>query len=437
MKKVLALLVVALSSVTLHAQFQNIRTVWLFENIDPETGLRTGLISHRGTHNIQPGADLGDLDLRDADLARANLPSANLNQGDLDGVDLSGAFLRFADLSGASFVRANLRDANLQNTLLRASLREADLSGADLRGADLTVANLFGADLSDTELHATVLTGVRSGNISGTPRSLPRGYFLINGYLIGRAADLSNADLSGADLSDTDLTGANLSGVRSGNISGLPRVLPAGWLIFNGYLVGPDANLSGANLRGADLTGLDLTGANLTGADLRGANLSDTSLTNEQLGSLSTYLSGLNYDEIEFLKPHVETNTTEIDDLKVMMEAMSVQMQQLNTQLGDLQASVAEKDTQIAGLEAERDAAIQERDARYTEEQIRALSPDYTMGLNEAGNVEVKISFIASSDAENFAPFPVTADSLTVVDGKICMELPPDQGAFFYRFRIE
>ena len=59
------------------------------------------------------------------------------------------------------------------------------------------------------------------------------------------------------------------------------------------------------------------------------------------------------------------------------------------------------------------------------------------MGLNEAGNVEVKISFIASSDATNFAPFSVTAESLTVVDGKICMELPPDEGAFFYRFRIE
>ena len=59
------------------------------------------------------------------------------------------------------------------------------------------------------------------------------------------------------------------------------------------------------------------------------------------------------------------------------------------------------------------------------------------MGLNEAGNVEVKISFIASSDATNFAPFSVIAESLTVVDGKICMELPPDQGDFFYRFRIE
>ncbi len=59
------------------------------------------------------------------------------------------------------------------------------------------------------------------------------------------------------------------------------------------------------------------------------------------------------------------------------------------------------------------------------------------MGLNEAGNVEVKISFIASSDATNFAPFPFTADSLTVVGGKICMELPPARGTFFYRFRVE
>ena len=59
------------------------------------------------------------------------------------------------------------------------------------------------------------------------------------------------------------------------------------------------------------------------------------------------------------------------------------------------------------------------------------------MGLNEAGNVEVKISFIASSDATNFVPFPVTADSLTVVGGKICMELPPARGTFFYRFRVE
>ena len=49
----------------------------------------------------------------------------------------------------------------------------------------------------------------------------------------------------------------------------------------------------------------------------------------------------------------------------------------------------------------------------------------------------MKISFVASSDATNFAPFSVTADSLTVVGGRISMELPPDEDTFFYRFRIE
>ena len=337
MQKILALLVVTLSSVTLHAQ-----GVWTEENIDPNTGLRTGVIEVNGnTFTIGPGAFLPDTDLSGADLERVNLSGANL---------------------------------------ILANLREADLTGADLTGANLTGATLI-------------------------------------------LATLSGADLFLADLSGGNLGGANLNGAR----------------------------LSQANLSGANLSRSNISGADLSFADLSGVNL----------GSLLGGVSKGNYDELAELKPQVEantakagitpeqassildnkaqaqSNTTEINDLKVLMQAMSVQMQQLNTQLGDLQASVAEKDTQIAGLESERDAAIQERDARYTEEQIRALSPDYTMGLNEAGNVEVKISFIASSDATNFAPFSVTADSLTVVDGKISMELPPDQGAFFYRFRIE
>jgi hypothetical protein len=117
----------------------------------------------------------------------------------------------------------------------------------------------------------------------------------------------------------------------------------------------------------------------------------------------------------------------------------TVRIAELDAQLAQVTGERDARPTaeQLATIEGERDAAIAERDARYTEDQVRAMSPYYTMGLNEASNVEVKISFIASSDATNFAPFSVTADSLSVVDGKICMELPPDEGAFFYRFRIE
>jgi len=119
MKKLLALLVVALSSVTLHAQ-----TVWTEENIDPDTGLRTGVIEVNGsTFRIGPNAHLSFADLSGADLSGANLIEANLDRADLS----------FADLS-----RADLTDANISGPAI---LIGANLSGANLKG------RLFGADL--------------------------------------------------------------------------------------------------------------------------------------------------------------------------------------------------------------------------------------------------------------------------------------------------
>jgi hypothetical protein len=81
---------------------------------------------------------------------------------------------------------------------------------------------------------------------------------------------------------------------------------------------------------------------------------------------------------------------------------------------------------------------VAERDARFTEDQIRNMSVDHTVGQNEAGNMQVKIGFIQSADLNTYTPFTVIPDSLSVVDGKICMEFPPsDDENFFFRFRIE
>ncbi len=81
---------------------------------------------------------------------------------------------------------------------------------------------------------------------------------------------------------------------------------------------------------------------------------------------------------------------------------------------------------------------VAERDARFTEDQIRTMSVDHTVGLNEAGNMQVKIGFIQSADLNTYTPFTVIPDSLSVVDGKICMEFPPsDDENFFFRFRME
>jgi uncharacterized protein YjbI with pentapeptide repeats len=189
----------------------------------------------------------------------------------------------------------------------------ANLSGVNLSGSNLTDANLTGATVTDADFAGTSFTGavladVTSGGIIGTPASLPHGWVLSNGYLVGDSANLTDADLSGANLSDLDLdyviltdanltdadmTGVTLFQVTSGGIVGTPSSLPSSFVLYNGYLVGTGAILTGANLAGISLVSFnlsdtDLTDANLTGADLagdnvsavlRGANFTDANLT--------------------------------------------------------------------------------------------------------------------------------------------------------------
>jgi uncharacterized protein YjbI with pentapeptide repeats len=228
---------------------------------------------------IGPGANLVDAGLGNADLASVNLAGANLAGATLTGVisggingtpsslpfgwTLTGGYLvgPGADLVQASLANANLTGADLSG----ANLTSSNLSSVNLTNADLTGANMAGANLN-----GATLTGVTSGGITGTPSSLPVEWLLADGYLVGPNADLSNADLvnanlAGADLTDTNLSGANLTGVMSGLITGTPSALPPDWGLVGGYLLGPTANLSNANLAGFNLTGVDLANATLTG----------------------------------------------------------------------------------------------------------------------------------------------------------------------------
>ena len=284
----------------------------------------------------------------------------------------------------------------------------ADLSGADLGGANLSDANLSGADLSNAKLiganlSGVTLTGVSSGGIIGPP-SLPAGYQLVNGYIVGPNVDLSGADLSGA-------------------------------ILFG-------ANLSGADLGGADLTGAILIGANLSGADLTGAILNEV-----QLPQLITGASKGNYEEIQTLQTSDTANTAAIATNTAEIEAIKAQLATLVDALAAKDAQIEQQTLRIAEVEAQRDArptqaqlatVEAERDAKFTEAQIRAMSADPTAGLNDEGNVQVDISFIHSSDLVNFQPFTLTPEMMSVADGKLRMQFPPmDQEAFFYRLGIE
>jgi hypothetical protein len=79
-------------------------------------------------------------------------------------------------------------------------------------------------------------------------------------------------------------------------------MLPGGWNAFNGWLIGPGANLDNADLQGAPLTYLYLNdisfvNANLSGAYLNGSDLSRSNLTGATLTGASldlTYLAESN-----------------------------------------------------------------------------------------------------------------------------------------------
>ena len=227
---------------------------------------------------------------------------ADYSRCQLAGFDFAGA-----DLAGATFQRATLTGVNFTGTgLIDANLTKATVTGARLGSADLTGATL---------------TDVVSGGIGGAPATLPSGWVLTDGYLIGPQANLTGANLTGANLTGGDLfkanltgatfSGANLTGatlkrsnlqgtvlggatltdlVSGGAIVGTPASLPPGWALVGTnvrYLVGPTANLTNADLYGANLTGADLLDANMTGADLF-----DAILTNANLQG--TMLSGAN-----------------------------------------------------------------------------------------------------------------------------------------------
>lgn len=112
----------------------------------------------------------------------------------------------------------------------------ANLSGADLSGGalavDLSNADLSQADLTNADLGTANLAGVTSGGIAGSPSTLPTGYIVASGYLVGPNVNLTGANLEGADLSAADLTG-----VVSGGITGTPAALPAGYILSDGYLI--------------------------------------------------------------------------------------------------------------------------------------------------------------------------------------------------------
>jgi len=212
-------------------------------------------------------------------------PSVDLSGADLDGLDLSQVDMSWIKSGGVIGTPSKLPDGvkllrgyliGPRQNLSSLDLHDLDFNGVDLGGSLLSETNLEGAALKDARLAGVVLLSV-----GGIPSSLPEGWVSRNtrnssdspvNVLVGPNAYLIGTRLDGMDLSVADLTG-----VRTYSLTGTPAALPIGWVVRDGHLVGPGANLLSA--RFTDLAGLDLTGASLKNADLTRASLDGTNLT--------------------------------------------------------------------------------------------------------------------------------------------------------------
>ncbi len=262
--------------------------------------LTSAVLSNANLENADlAGADLESANLDDALVTYATLTDANLSHisfpaGSLELDNLSGANLSFADLGTPNVAGLTLTGANLKGTIMAF---DGDLSGVVSGGVTGIPANLPtnpsrwllvngyllgpGAVLASADLTGLDLAGVALGNADLTNANLT-------------SANLDEAQLYGSTLSGAQLSGANLDGVESGDVTGTPASLPANWQLRAGFLLGPDVYLINASLAGDNLSDLDLAGAYTYYANLAGADVDGTNLTGAMLNT-GTNLTGATF----------------------------------------------------------------------------------------------------------------------------------------------
>ena len=258
--------------------------------------------------------------LAGANLNGVNLSNANVSGVDFTGANLNGANLHSATITNAKFAGASFNNTESGGTLTGSPASLPDTQhweiltdhaggryfiGPQVNASAPTPADFTGMHL-DTPQTAD-LQGASLQNVTFTNT------YLTNVNMVN--ANLTNAVLAGANLSGANLSGATMTNVFSGifgGVTGSPSPsLPQGWQIVNGYLVGPGANLTAAALQGQPTV---LQGANLRGANLNATNLSGSNLTGAVLSATTmdivwgygtnitgTQFSGANFNNLQSL----------------------------------------------------------------------------------------------------------------------------------------
>jgi len=258
------------------------------------------------------GLDLSAVNLSGANLTKANFSNSNLAGANISGSALVESKLVNSNLTGANLSRAELNKSDLSGAnLLGADLSKSMSSLVTFRGANLADADLRGSDLQSSTFHYADLEHVKMSGSILSQTEFYRAYLgeadLSSTYLYNASFDLAKIDK--ITFEDSYMGNARLNlvssskRIKSGHVTGIPKSLPPEYALEKGYLVGPYANLKDASLAnsllagkalyGSDLSNADLRKADLSGAKLAGATLSSTNLTSANLQNTNLDVSGV------------------------------------------------------------------------------------------------------------------------------------------------
>ena len=391
-------------------------------------------ISHKGGWNLS-GADLSyynfySSSFSNIDMSNANLDNASLQYTSFNSVNLSGASLG-TGLYDASFINVNFSgarfsgDYGLGGDLRLAEFINCNFSNANISNIDLGNAAVFSNNISGDLVHNWTNPNIGFGGGMGT--SLPNDYQIFNGYLIGPNANLSNADLSGINFYQVvDETGFSLDGPEYVDLN--PN--------FN------NVNMNYANLSSADIRDVDLSlvksfvgvkgsavshnvntllpvGYTIINDNIVGpdVDLSNADLSNIDLSGLD--LSAVNFTGADLTGANLTgCNVTNANFTNAKLVNVQMENIQMNPQFASYLDIFAEYESSIAAMITTNDAIAIISDLRVGSQ---------TFGVSN-GNAKIRMYVDESSDLTS-----TWSNTQHVLE----LDIPADADTKFYRFRMD
>ncbi len=390
-------------------------------------------ISNKGGWNLS-GADLSyynfySSSFSNIDMSNANLDNANLQYSSFNNVNLSGVSLG-ASLYDSSFINVNFSGARFSSGFMGPDIRLSEFINCNFSNANISNINFGNAAVFSNNISGDLVHNWTNPNIGfggGMGTSLPIDYQIFNGYLVGPNANLSNADLSGVNFYQVvDETGFSPDGPEYVDLN--PN--------FN------NVNMDYANLSGADIRDVDLSlvksfvgvkGSSVShnvntllpvGYTIINDNIvgSDVDLSNADLSNID--LSGLDLSEVNFTGADLTgasltgCNVTNANFTNAKLVNVQMEGIQMNPQFVSYLNIFAEYESSIAAMITTNDAIAIISDLRVGSQ---------TFGVSN-GNAKIRMFVDESSDLTS-----TWSNTQHVLE----LDIPADADTKFYRFRMD